>query len=352
MIARWKERTVRRPSVGRSIARRLSLFKNMSTHSLPPYFPPSRATDSPPSFLPLRGHGQRVNQLESEPRSLCSLRVPRPSSLVPPLPSASFGLFFFFSVSVSPLFGIPLHFASVGKTASNGQFQIPWPPPPPLRHRFKPPQFRARARPLSCFDSEKTEGETGTEMAAVDSGLDSDGLGPGMQSGGRGCASVHLCLYQTQSGGKEGGRLIFHANRISFRGNRPRPLALSRLRGLPSRGPMSIGTLLSTIHRMKRDEAIDKWPILTSPVLPYLHIRGVGGGERRSMERRGGQGGKEGRKEGGETRWFVVSEAEKMTRNKLPPHSLRQRGGKREEGRGEEEEEMEQEAAVAVAVAA
>ena len=199
---------------------------------------------------------------------------PSPSSLVPrPSPPllltrSSSGLFFFCFFFSFPLFGIPLLFTSVGKTASNGQFQIPWPPPPPLRHRFKPPQFRARARPLSCFDSEKTEGETGTEMAAVDSGLDSDGPGPGMQSGGRGCASVHLCLYQTQSGGKEGGRLIFHANRISFRGNRPRPLALSRLRGLPSRGPMSIGTLLSTIHRMKRDEAIDKGPILTSPVLP------------------------------------------------------------------------------------
>ena len=272
MIARWKERTVG------PVARRLSLFKNMSTRLLAPSLSPlvsqaSRALDRPP-LLPTRGHWQRVNQLESEPRSFCSLRVPCPSSLVPrPSPPllltrSSLGLFFFCFFFSFPLFGIPLLFTSVGKTASNGQFQIPWPPPPPMRHRFKPPQFRARARPPSCFDSEKTEGETGTEMAAVDSGLDSDGPGPGMQSGGRGCASVHLCLYQTQSGGKEGGRLIFHANRISFRGNRPRPLALSRLRGLPSRGPMSIGTLLSTIHRMKRDEAIDKWPILTSPVLP------------------------------------------------------------------------------------
>ena len=87
MIARWKERTVG------PVARRLSLFKNMSTRLLAPSLSPlvsqaSRALDRPP-LLPTRGHWQRVNQLESEPRSFCSLRVLRPSSLVPPLPCSS-----------------------------------------------------------------------------------------------------------------------------------------------------------------------------------------------------------------------------------------------------------------------
>ena len=93
-----------------------------------------------PGFLPARGHGQRVNQLEPEPRSFCSFssrpsikpRLPSPSPpsairYPAPLLGSSSATF----VVVPPLYGIPLHFTCVGKTASNGQFQIPCPLPSP-----------------------------------------------------------------------------------------------------------------------------------------------------------------------------------------------------------------------------
>ena len=197
MIARWKERTGRSPPD-------CLYSKTCRRARSPPFSVGYSQCRVLPGFLPARGHGQRVNQLEPEPRSFCSFSA-RPSIKPPlhPLPcSSSFGLFFchfFFFRRPSPLwYSPPLHVR--GKNGFKRSISDSLP-----ASFSKPP--RSGARPPSCFGSEKREGETETEMAAaaVDrSGPDSDG--PGAGGGGE---ILHLSIFayiKTHSRGKGGGR--------------------------------------------------------------------------------------------------------------------------------------------------
>ena len=115
--------------------------------SPPPLFalPGAQWIDCPPSAdsSPCAAtHGQRVNQLESEPRSFCSLRVPRPvrpvpcSPLAPLLGSSSARLLLLSPLWYSP----PLHVR--GKNGFKRSISDSLP-----RHRrsSKPPRFRVRA---------------------------------------------------------------------------------------------------------------------------------------------------------------------------------------------------------------
>ena len=106
MIARWKERTGRSPPD-------CLYSKTCRRARSPPFSVGCSQCGVLPGFLSARGHGQRVNQLEPEPRSFCSFSA-RPSIKPPlhPLPCSSFGLFFchFFFHRLSPLwYSPPLH---------------------------------------------------------------------------------------------------------------------------------------------------------------------------------------------------------------------------------------------------
>ena len=79
MIARWKERTGRSPPD-------CLYSKTCRRDRSPPFSVGCSQCGVLPGFLPARGHGQRVNQLEPEPRSFCSFSA-RPS-IKPRLPSS------------------------------------------------------------------------------------------------------------------------------------------------------------------------------------------------------------------------------------------------------------------------
>ena len=216
MIARWKERTGRSPPD-------CLYSKTCRRARSPPFSVGCSQCGVLPGFLPARGHGQRVNQLEPEPRSFCSFSA-RPSIKPPlhPLPCSSFGLFlchFFFFRRPSPLwYSPPLHVR--GKNGFKRSISDSLP-----ASFSKPP--RSGARPPSCFGSEKREGRRrrkwrrrrwiGVDRIAMARGPDGGGEKMG---GGREGEVLHLSIFayikthsRGKGGGREGERLIFHANR-------------------------------------------------------------------------------------------------------------------------------------------
>ena len=122
MIARWRERT--------SI---VSIQKHVDVLPSSPFREGNR--ESSPASFP---HGLRVNQLESEPRSFCSLRIPRPLSL-PCIPSHTLP-------SPAPLLGSSSSSASPSSSSSLPSLVFPSTLRPPWEKRLQTVNFRFPGR--------------------------------------------------------------------------------------------------------------------------------------------------------------------------------------------------------------
>ena len=212
MIARWKERTGRSPPD--------CLYSKTCRRARPPHPPlAARNVESSPASFPHAATGNvSINLSRSQDPFAPFRRVPRSNLAFPPplhpLPCPSFELFFchFFFRRPSPLwYSPPLHVR--GKNGFKRSISDSLP-----ACFSKPP--RSGARPPSCFGSEKREGETETEMLAVDrSGPDSDGHGARGEKMGGGREGFCICpslltskrIREEKEG--EGELLIFHANR-------------------------------------------------------------------------------------------------------------------------------------------
>ena len=168
MIARWKERTVRRPSVGRSVGRSPADCLYSKTcrriRSLPTSLPRALRIVLPASFLYAATGNVSINlSLSQDPFAPFGSLVPRPS---PPL-RLFWALLLLLRLRLSPLwYSPPLCVRGKNgfkRSISDSLAAAAAAAAPPLLTASIP-----GARPPSCFDSEKTEGETETEMAAVD----------------------------------------------------------------------------------------------------------------------------------------------------------------------------------------
>ena len=97
----------------------------------------ARNVESSPASFPHAATGNvSINLSRSQDPFAPFRRVPRsnlPSIRYPAPPLLGSSSATSSSFVVPPLYGIPLHFTCVGKTASNGQFQIPCPLPSPNR---------------------------------------------------------------------------------------------------------------------------------------------------------------------------------------------------------------------------
>ena len=211
-----------------SLAPRLSLFKNMSTRSPAPPLAARYVESSPASFPHAATGNVSINLSRSQDPFAPFRRVPRSNlpSIRYPAPLLGSSSATSSSFVVPPLSGIPLHFTCVGKTASNGQFQIPCPLPSPNRlDPERDPQVVSAVRKGRGRRRRKWRRRRWIGVDRIAMARGPDGGGEKMGGGREGSASVHLCLHQNafeRKRRREGGRAAdFSCKSPSYGGNQP-----------------------------------------------------------------------------------------------------------------------------------